>query len=173
MNWSALLAVLLSPLLMARTTKKTKQPAKAKPKPPTKSAKKQPARPPAVPPPAPAKVKPVITLPFDRPGKVSAPAATPIPIVPVRGERVRTATPRFGWLSVASATQYQLSWSTEANLTRSRTLVVNQTAATLPDEESLRSGTLYYWRVRAGNESGWGPWSVVQEFGTAEEVASQ
>lgn len=174
MKAPTLLALWLAPLFMARAAKKGKPPPKAKAvKPPPKPAKKQPVRPVApAPPPAP-KPKPVYSLPFDHPGKVTAPAGAPVPVFPVRGERVGTLNPRFGWISVASAKQYQLAWGTDGHLNRSHSQVVNQTATTLSDAETLKSGTLYYWRVRAGNESGWGPWSSIQEFGTSEEGVSQ
>lgn len=152
----------------AKEAKPTAKDAKSKAK-SVKPTKTPPVRPPAVPPPAPVKPKPVVTLPFDHPGKVTPPTGTPFPIAPTRGERIRTRTPRFGWISVAQATQYHVSWGTETNLNKGRSLIVNQTAATLPPEEALEPGTVYFWRVRAGNESGWGPWSPPQEFGTQEE----
>ena len=76
---------------------------------------------------------------------------------------------RFGWMSVAQAAHYQVMWGSEPTLVNSRSLLVTETAATLPEDHTLAPGKTFFWRVRAGNDSGWGHWSVIQEFGTLEE----
>ncbi len=181
-----LLAFMLTPLLFARTKKvgrpkagKTRKNArpltKAEKKAAGKSAKAATAKQPTgripPPPPAPPQPKPKIevVLPFERPGKLVPPASAPQPVSPINGIRIAGVLPRFGWRFVALASLYQVTWGKEANLANSRSLIVNETAATLPPDHALAPGKLFYWRVRAGNDSGWGPWSPIQEFATSEE----
>lgn len=192
---SKLLALLLAPLLMARSNKPAR-PKKAKAKKnihkafrakakapklahkvaakvirgaPAYNQKKQVGRTPPFPPPQP-KPKIEVVLPFEKKVKLVSPAIAPKAISPTNGLRIAAFTPRFGWLSVALGARYQVMWGSEANLTNSRSLIVNETAATLPPDHALAPGKMFYWRVRAGNESGWGPWSPIQEFGTPEEL---
>ncbi len=78
--------------------------------------------------------------------------------------------PTFRWLSVGGATRYEVAWSEEPALTASNALLSIATEATVPVEKSLQLGGTYYWRVRGGNESGWGPWSAIASFHVLEEI---
>ncbi len=50
-------------------------------------------------------------------------------------------------------------------------LIRPATEATVPVEKPLIVGAIYYWRVRGGNDAGWGPWSPVSSFRVLEETA--
>jgi len=66
-------------------------------------------------------------------------------------------TPTFTWQPVAGATQYQIQVSTSAGFSQ----VVQEAttyATTYTPQQALADGT-YYWRVRAGTEDTWGPYS--------------
>ena len=73
------------------------------------------------------------------------------------------STTSIQWTSVPNATFYEYQFDT-TNL-----FVTAQTATSLQLNEMLpllQSSTTYYWSVRAGNGSGYSPWSVVWSFTT-------
>jgi len=117
--------------------------------------------PPAVPP------KPVEPEP---PPKPVPPIGRAILLSPENEKFVDNFHPTFRWLSVGGATRYEIAWGEELTLTASHTLLSIATEATVPVEKSLRLGVTYYWRVRGGNESGWGPWSAIASFHVLEEI---
>ncbi len=98
-----------------------------------------------------------------------APLQAPGLFSPQSGESAETLTPSFRWFYVGGASHYQLVWSPDANFHRQHILLTNQTAASLPPEQALEPGTTYVWRVRGGNEGGWGPWSAIRSFRTPEK----
>jgi len=190
---------LLAPLWMAVPARKKKAAKKTvKPKAKTASARsskksiKQVAKP---------KTRPAKTLPSrparkEKPGKVTgrepAPSAAPVlpkvearePMakpVPPTGRAILLSpenekfsdnlTPTFRWLSVGGATRYEVAWSEEPNLSPAHSVVSTRTEAAVPVEKPLRLGATYYWRVRGGNEGGWGPWSVIIFFRVLDETA--
>ncbi len=69
----------------------------------------------------------------------------------------------FHWNPAAGAARYQLQIrkTSDNSPFRNRTLgnVTQRTIANFPAD-----GTQYKWRVRAGNASGWGQWSVYRNF---------
>lgn len=67
---------------------------------------------------------------------------------------------------VGGATRYEVEWSPDAHFGRghSITLVSTQTAITLDEANQLKPGLQYRWRVRGGNDAGWGPWSPPETF---------
>ena len=71
------------------------------------------------------------------------------------------------WSSVSGATTYEFEYADNSSFTNP---VVNTTTGLTSLTGSLLYNTLYYWKVRAGNGSGFSPWSVVwsftSEFGT-------
>ncbi len=98
-----------------------------------------------------------------------APAAAPGLFSPPPSGLAETLTPNFRWFYVGGATHYELVWSVDTHFHKAQILFTNQTAAALPPEQALKPGVTYVWRVRAGNEGGWGPWSGTQTFTTPEE----
>ncbi len=79
--------------------------------------------------------------------------------------------PTFRWLSVGGAARYEIAWSEDAVLNASHSIFSVATEATVPAEKPLRFGVTYFWRVRGGNESGWGPWSAISSFRVLDETA--
>ncbi len=141
--------------------------AKVKPKASGKRAPARPAGRKAAPAQAEEPAKPSEPPPAPAPPPV-APSQAPGLFAPPQGEGAESVTPSFRWFYVGGASHYQLVWSPDANFHRQHILLTNQTAATLPPEQSLEPATTYMWRVRGGNEGGWGPWSVTRSFRTAE-----
>lgn len=167
-----------------RSSKKTAKPkvkpvaaAKSKARPveerpsrsgPKDKSSKVSAREPA--PPAP----PVVTKPVER-----EPIVKPVPPVgraillsPENEKFSDNLTPTFRWLSVGGATRYEVAWSEEPNLSPAHSVVSTRTEAAVPVDKPLRLGATYFWRVRGGNEGGWGPWSSIISFRVLDEAAS-
>lgn len=180
------LFVLTSPLWMAATSGKKKKQAK-KPKPrivqKKHSAKKhskrtgrakvapklaqKPARTAAKSKPAPPPKKTEDDEPLPEP---VAPFGRAILLVPKDSTYVDSFHPTFRWLSVGGATRYEVQWSEDATLASKYGIVSLATEATVPVEKPLRVGAMYYWRVRGGNDAGWGPWSPIGSFRVLEEI---
>ncbi len=78
--------------------------------------------------------------------------------------------PTFRWLSVGGATKYEVQWGEDQTLTSKYSAISLATEATVPVEKPLRVGAVYYWRVRGGNDAGWGPWSPVSSLRVLEET---
>jgi hypothetical protein len=79
------------------------------------------------------------------------------------------ANPQFTWSPVESATGYQVQLSEEASfgttlLDASGVPLTRYAASGLPD------ATWHYWRVRASNAAGTGPWSAISRFRTVRPV---
>ena len=95
----------------------------------------------------------------------SVPGA-PTLVSPADGVTVDTFTPRLDWSDVATALGYQVQVSTSSGFSSP---VVNATTVaseyTVPGGR-LASETRYYWRARAGNACGLGPWSPSRQFRT-------
>ncbi len=95
---------------------------------------------------------------------------------PVLGEPIAEATvstliPRFRWNTVAGATRYQF-WIGEGRNASGNglfSLFVDSTEVEIYPG-NLKSGTTYTWAVRAGNETGWGPWSPDRMFTTVSTI---
>ncbi len=119
---------------------------------------------------APAKAAAAATTPpRPPPPKPVPPTGRAILLSPENGKFAESLHPRFRWLSVGGATRYEVAWSGSAGFSDSHTIVSIATEAAVPDEEPLSVGVGYYWRVRGGNESGWGPWSPAFSFQVLEE----
>lgn len=91
-------------------------------------------------------------------------------LVPKDGTYVDSFHPTFRWLSVGGATRYEVQWGEDATLVTKYGTVSLATEATVPVEKPLRVGALYHWRVRGGNDAGWGPWSPIGSFRVLEET---
>lgn len=102
--------------------------------------------------------------------KPVAPFGRAILLVPKDGTYVDSFHPTFRWLSVGGATRYEVQWGEDATLGNKYGTVSLATEATVPVEKPLRVGATYYWRVRGGNDGGWGPWSSISSFRVLEET---
>lgn len=147
-------------------------PARAKPtaRPAKPSAKKTVTRAPAPPPKpvAPKSATSATTTPVPADAKSPPPTGRAILLSPEGGKFADSINPRFRWLSVGGATRYQVEWSDKPDYTDSHTITSPATDAMVPVEQPLQLGVTYYWRVRGGNESGWGPWSATALFRVLE-----
>lgn len=70
------------------------------------------------------------------------------------------------WSNPPSALSYQIQIATAASFAASEVDESGITGTSYP-ASSLGSNRQYYWRVRASNHAGDGPWSVTQQFVTA------
>lgn len=108
-------------------------------------------------------------IPYPSPLLPVAPLQAPGLFSPSPDEPAESLTPNFRWFYVGGASHYQLVWSSDPSFHRPHILLTNQTAAQLPLDQELEPGKEYVWRVRGGNEIGWGPWSAVRAFRTPEK----
>lgn len=97
------------------------------------------------------------------------PTGRAILITPEDGKYVDTLNPTFRWLSVGGATRYEVWWGEENHNTAGIPLISISTFAAVPVEKPLLIGVTYQWRVRGGNEAGWGPWSPEATFRVVAE----
>jgi hypothetical protein len=125
---------------------------------------RMPAAVPATPATAPKPVEP------EPPPKPVPPIGRAILLSPENEKFVDSFHPTFRWLSVGGATRYEIAWGEDAALNTSHSIFSIATEATVPVEQPLRLGGMFYWRVRGGNESGWGPWSAIASFRVLEEA---
>ncbi len=102
--------------------------------------------------------------------KPEPPAGRAILLSPESGKYADSVNPKFRWLSVGGATRYEVFWSEDLNLSSGYSVISIATEAAVPVEKPLRVGATYYWRVRGGNEGGWGPWSSAGTFSVVEET---
>ncbi len=99
---------------------------------------------------------------------VAAPGATVLSL-PADGATEMDLAPTLDWVaaSASGTVLYDVEVGTDASFQNANTLVFADTRAetqvVLPD---LAFMTTYYWRVRAGNEAGSGPWSDIRSFTT-------
>ncbi len=68
----------------------------------------------------------------------------------------------FKWGTATGATNYWLQVNTASNFTGTDMFNAEVGNITSQEVTSLSLGITYYWRVKAGNASGWGPWSSVR-----------
>ncbi|MFA5401210.1 MAG: C1 family peptidase, partial [Dehalococcoidia bacterium] len=89
----------------------------------------------------------------------SAPTTPPAMTSPSNGAGVYSTTVNFSWSTVSGATKYQVQVSTQPDF--STLYRYNGTTATSFTMNNFpNDGTVYYWRTRAGNAIGWGPWNI-------------
>lgn len=102
--------------------------------------------------------------------KPVAPTGRAILLSPENDKFADNLHPTFRWLSVGGAARYEVVWSEESNWAQAHPVISIATEAAVPIEKPLRVGATYYWRVRGGNEGGWGPWSSVSSFRVLDEA---
>jgi len=96
---------------------------------------------------------------------VAAPEAVTL-ISPADGAAGVSTTPIFQWDAVASAATYKLQVATDSLFSA---VVIRDTALTGTSDSvavQLANDSEHFWRVRAQNEGGDGPWSEVRSFMT-------
>jgi len=81
-------------------------------------------------------------------------------------------TPLLDWNDVDSATSYRLQVSEVSNFI---TTIIDKWGGSMTqsdyqilNSDSLINNTQYYWRIRAKNSAGWGPWAGAWSFITSE-----
>ncbi len=87
----------------------------------------------------------------------------PVLMSPASGSQNIAIPVDLQWNSISGALVYQYQLDINSNFTNSITGNTTQLNASVP---SLMGGTIYYWRVRANNGSGYSPWSTVWVFTT-------
>lgn len=140
---------------------------------PKESAPAQPVpvkkKPPSITITRPEVTRPPIVLPPPR--ELEAPIGAPSILVPKGGLATTSLTPILRWMYVGGATRYEVEWSPDPHFGRGKsvTLVATKTALTLDSPNELKPATHYRWRVRGGNDAGWGPWSQPETFRSPEK----
>lgn len=90
----------------------------------------------------------------------------PTLISPANGATGVLLTPTLDWSDVSSATNYHVQVSYNATFTNiADSATVNSSQRTIPVGKLL-ANNIFYWRVKAGNSSGYGPWSTAWYFYT-------
>jgi subtilisin family serine protease len=77
-----------------------------------------------------------------------------------------TRTPTMSWNAVTGATTYEIQISTVNTFATVAFGRTGLTARSIRVSPQLGSRTAYFWRVRAVNAAGTGPWSAVRSFTT-------
>jgi hypothetical protein len=72
------------------------------------------------------------------------------------------ASVTFKWGAADRATTYWLQVNTQSDFNGSNLFNAEVGNVTTQEVTGLSLGITYYWRVKAGNASGWGPWSSVR-----------
>jgi hypothetical protein len=94
-----------------------------------------------------------------------SPMPSPDLSTPSNGSTFTDTTPTFTWDDVSAATSYRIQVDDVSSFS-SPEIDVNTTATShTPDlVDELPTGSTYYWRVRASNSCGDGPWPTPWEF---------
>ena len=107
---------------------------------------------------------------LDGGGTITPPSTAPTLLSPADGAvDVPTSGTPIAWESLAGSTEYDYAWSTSATLHDDSTFIntTSSTSIQLPLEKDVT----YYWRVRARNADGPGPWSPTRSFTTSAGAA--
>ncbi|MBI3244158.1 MAG: PQQ-dependent sugar dehydrogenase [Chloroflexi bacterium] len=102
------------------------------------------------------------------PTATSTPTALQAPAInfPASGSNASAARPVFDWANVNGATSYTFQISADAAFTNLLVSFNISPSAYAPSSDLPRN-TLLYWRVRANNSKGLGPWSRTRHFYSA------
>lgn len=77
-----------------------------------------------------------------------------------------STTPKLTWNESARAVAYQVQLATDGEFEDVVVESGDLSETTYQVEEELDGETIYYWRIRAGNESGYSDWSEALQFTT-------
>ena len=88
---------------------------------------------------------------------------------PLDADSTTDATPTFEWSAVSGATSYQIQVDGDPGFS-SPDIDDTTTAGTTYTPSSALSVATYYWRVRASNTCGDGPWSASRSCQILEEI---
>jgi len=72
----------------------------------------------------------------------------------------------FQWSTSTGASKYQLQVNSSQAFTGTSMFDAETGTNTIQEVSGLSLGTTYYWRVKAGNDAGWGPLSPVRSITT-------
>jgi hypothetical protein len=101
----------------------------------------------------------------------AAPEA-PVLLTPVNDSTGIPSSTQFTWESVPSAERYQFQLSEDGNFLTTL-LDVSDIPLTRYAANNLQGATWHYWRVRADNAAGTGPWSPVNRFRTVRPAPAR
>ncbi|RMF22213.1 MAG: hypothetical protein D6765_14590, partial [Bacteroidetes bacterium] len=97
-----------------------------------------------------------------------APPAAPTLELPTDGATALPAQPDFSWSAPDQAAQYELEIATSPAFGGSVVETASLDGTAFSPSMELLSATVYYWRVRASNPCGIGPWSETFAFQTGD-----
>ena len=97
--------------------------------------------------------------------EAAPPAAAPILLAPEDGAAGLDLTVLLQWSEIASAARYELVVASDSSF-GAVTIQRSDLEAISFSAEDLEYATTYFWRVRARNDAGAGPWSEVRLFAT-------
>ena len=95
------------------------------------------------------------------------PVYSPQLIAPPNGAEGQSTMPELQWMAVSKADAYEVEVASDESFA---TLIFSRIGITVTSvtASGLENRSLYYWRVRALNGAGAGPWSEVWTFQTSE-----
>ena len=98
---------------------------------------------------------------------LTSPAAAPVLAMPSDGAAGEAVNPTLCWSPADDAAVYEVEVDSDAAFPAPlfQSADITATSVTVNNLENL---VTYYWHVRARNEAGGGPWSVVRAFTTQE-----
>ena len=91
---------------------------------------------------------------------------------PVNGSTGQASTPTFTWSAVAGAASYDIQVASDPGFGTIVASATGLTVASYTPASSLAGDTVYYWRVRANNTCGIGPWAATSAFRTGPLVCN-
>jgi hypothetical protein len=100
---------------------------------------------------------------------ITVPEGIPIPVSPANGAENVSLNPTLTWLPIEGDATYEVQVASHISFqtTHFHWTGISGTSITINDESLIEaSASQYYWRVRARNIAGAGPWSAVSTFKT-------
>ncbi|MEW6221859.1 MAG: Ig-like domain-containing protein [Candidatus Hadarchaeota archaeon] len=84
---------------------------------------------------------------------------------PISGVNISDNTPRFEWVAMGGADNYELQYSTDGAFPAGNTATRDNVRQTFFEPENALPDGTYYWRMRSGKNSGEvSAWSSTQQF---------